>query len=100
MSKQTWHKEYAPSLPPKGTRVILHGDPNSPVMSVARHTQFDNGEVECIWFTLGQEPRRAWLPASLLRTYTEPRVPYRPAWPDHLPKPSKDWRRFMPRSFA
>jgi uncharacterized protein YodC (DUF2158 family) len=64
-----------PGLPSRGARVVLQGH-EAPVMTVARHTQYDNGEVECIWFTPDHVVQRAWLPASLLRA--PPRKPFLP----------------------
>lgn len=52
-------------LPARGTRVVFRGS-QEPVMTVVRHTQFDNGEVECLWFTPDLAVQRAWLPADLL----------------------------------
>lgn len=63
-----------PNLPHRGDRKMLRGDPNSPVMTVVRQTQFDNGEVECLWFTADQRVQRAWLPADLLAP--PPRQPF------------------------
>lgn len=74
MSK--WHRPApAGNLPRRGTHVVLRGVA-SPTMTVVRHTQFDNGEVECIWFTPDARVQRAWLPADLLST--PPRVSYKP----------------------
>jgi uncharacterized protein YodC (DUF2158 family) len=67
-----WHTQ--PGLPSRGARVVLQGH-EAPVMTVARHTQYDNGEVECIWFTPDHVVQRAWLPASLLRS--PPRQPFK-----------------------
>jgi len=44
-----------------------------PVMQVVRMSDYDNGTVECLWFTPDQLVQRAWLPAEALRRVQAPR---------------------------
>lgn len=50
-----------------GDVVTVPGLDNAPTAKVVRHTQFDNGEVEILWFTPGQQLQRAWIAESLLQ---------------------------------
>ncbi len=67
-----WHNN--PNLPPRGAQKVLQGH-TAPVLTVVRHTQYNNGEVECVWFNYNGGVERAWLPADLPRD--PPRKPFR-----------------------
>lgn len=77
MSKYDRRSPPKPSKLAKGAAVVARGIPG-PVMLVARHTQFDNGEVECVWFTPAGTVQRAWLPEDILAPFRVPFVNRKP----------------------